>query len=188
MCKYFSCIVTRELKVVWSKKTCAHKELIAEAKLSDTKLENRDFVRVELPQKLISQQESKMIGHIGKMKKALFQNGMLKHCKIQKKVWAAWKESVLFQLLIGEEQERIDTYFLLLVLQRLSLGFFNGCRRFFKGCRLDSSKVVAWDSSTVDAWNSSKVVAWDSSKVVAWDSSTVDAWNSQRLTLGFFKG
>ena len=53
MCKYFSCIITRDLKVYWSKKSCSHEDILSELKLSDTKLVDRDFVRIEItPKKL----------------------------------------------------------------------------------------------------------------------------------------
>jgi len=47
MCKYFSCIATRNLKIVWDKNKTSHEDLIAKAGLTDDKLKDRDFVRLE---------------------------------------------------------------------------------------------------------------------------------------------
>lgn len=51
MCEYFSCVITKDLKVHWSKKTIAHEDIITELKLEDKKLENREFVRIEIAPK-----------------------------------------------------------------------------------------------------------------------------------------
>lgn len=48
MCKYFSCIVTRDLKILWEPGTNSHEEIIKKHGLKDDKLEDRDFVRIEL--------------------------------------------------------------------------------------------------------------------------------------------
>ncbi|MCJ7459187.1 MAG: hypothetical protein MUP17_09370, partial [candidate division Zixibacteria bacterium] len=51
MCKYFSCVITKDLKVHWSKKTVNHEELLTEIKIEDVKLNERDFVRIEITPK-----------------------------------------------------------------------------------------------------------------------------------------
>ena len=48
MCNYFSCIATRKGKIIWDKNKTAHEELIKKAGLKDDKLEDRDFVRLEM--------------------------------------------------------------------------------------------------------------------------------------------
>lgn len=48
MCNFFSAIVTKNLKVLWEKGVTSHEELVKKHKLKDDKLENRDFVRIEL--------------------------------------------------------------------------------------------------------------------------------------------
>ena len=50
-CQYFSCIITKDFKVHWSKRTMAHEDLLAELKLEDKKLEERDFVKIEIAPK-----------------------------------------------------------------------------------------------------------------------------------------
>ena len=48
MCNFWTCIITRTGSIVWDKKTSSHEELIRKAKLKDDKLEDRDFVRIEI--------------------------------------------------------------------------------------------------------------------------------------------
>ena len=147
MCQYFSCIITRDFKVHYSKKTCSHEDLIAEFKLEDTKLEDRDFVRIEISPKNMENltrnpqdwtykvDEEDTIPAWYKKEKA----------KAEEAVWVAWAESVKIQLVLGEESVDVtDAY------------------------------LFVRSSSTVDAWGSSKVVAWDSSKVDARGSSKVE--------------
>ena len=48
MCNFWSCILTRDGKVLWTKDSSSHDALIKQNKLNDSKLEDRDFVRLEI--------------------------------------------------------------------------------------------------------------------------------------------
>ena len=48
MCNFWSCILTREGEVLWSKDTDSHEELVNRHDLNDRKLKDRDFVRIEI--------------------------------------------------------------------------------------------------------------------------------------------
>ena len=48
MCKFWSCLVTRQGKVVWNGNINSHAELITKAGLKDDKLVDRDFVKIEI--------------------------------------------------------------------------------------------------------------------------------------------
>ena len=48
MCKFWSCILTREGKVLWDKNITSHEKLVGTNGLKDAKLKNRDFVRIEI--------------------------------------------------------------------------------------------------------------------------------------------
>ena len=53
MCNFFSCIVDRNLKVHYNVNESSHEKIIEESGLKDDKLEDRDFVRLEIiPNKL----------------------------------------------------------------------------------------------------------------------------------------
>ena len=54
MCNFWSCILTREGKVVWDKDATSHEDLIKRAGLVDGKLEDRDFVRLEITPKILA--------------------------------------------------------------------------------------------------------------------------------------
>ena len=51
MCKFFSCLVTKDLKVLWNKDIASHEDLVRKFNIKDDKLENREFVRIEISQK-----------------------------------------------------------------------------------------------------------------------------------------
>jgi hypothetical protein len=162
MCEYFSCIITRDFKILWLKSSPSHDNIIADAKLKDEKLVDRDFIRIEITPKNITALTRNRTDWLLKVDE---ENTLPKWFKDEKEkakeaCWIAWAESILINLVIDEESADVtDTYILI----------------------RDSSKVVARGSSTVEAWDSSKVVARDSSKVVARDSSTVEAWDSSTV-------
>jgi hypothetical protein len=51
MCEYFSCIIDRGFKVHWLEESSSHEDIIEKAGLADDKLEDRDFVRIEITPK-----------------------------------------------------------------------------------------------------------------------------------------
>jgi hypothetical protein len=155
MCNYFSCIITRDLKVHYSKKTCSHEDLINELKLQDIKLVDRDFVRIEITPKnpgnytRNSQDWNFKVDEEDTIPSWYSEN----KTKSEEAIWIAWKESVQNQLILEAESVDVtDTYLFV----------------------RSSSTVVARGSSKVEAWGSSTVEAWGSSKVEAWGSSTVE--------------
>jgi hypothetical protein len=211
MCNYFSCIVTRDLKVHWSKRTCSHEDIVAELKLTDVKLVDRDFVRIEVTpnnKEKLTRYQADWTYHVDEestipawYKKA--------EKTIQEVIWTSWSDSVKTQLVIGEESADVmDTYLLVQNCSSTVVARGSSTVEAWDSSNVvahDSSKVVAHDSSTVEAWgssnviahdsskvvahdssnviahDSSKVIAWDSSNVIAWDSSTVVAWDSSNV-------
>ena len=172
MCKYFSCIVTRDLKVYWSKSGPNHEAVICEAKLDDLKLEDREFVRIEIiPNNVIKVTRNKKDWTLVVDEEGTLPTWFQRERKMaESKCWLAWKESIQLQLAIGEEEREVtDTY---IVAGGSSHVVARG-----------SSHVVARGSSHVEAWDSSHVVAWDSSHVVAGGSSHVVAWDSSHVEL-----
>jgi hypothetical protein len=53
MCNYWSCILTRDGRVLWSPETSSHEDIIRTNNLEDNKLKDRDFVRLEIAPKII---------------------------------------------------------------------------------------------------------------------------------------
>jgi hypothetical protein len=178
VCDFFSCIVTRDLKVHYSKKTCSHEEIIAELKLCDTKLIDRDFVRIEItPKNKENPTRNPADWHFKVDEESTVPSWYSKAKKqVEENIWLSWSESIKTQLVLeGESTDQTDTYlFAVKASKVVARGSSTVVAR-------GSSTVVAWDSSKVVARDSSKVEAWDSSKVEAWDSSKVEAWDSSKV-------
>jgi hypothetical protein len=165
MCQYFSCIITKDLKVHWTKKTTAHEEIIAEAKLEDKKLENRDFVRIEISLK----DTTKVTRNPDDWKFKVDEEDTLPEWfienqkKVEKACWKAWEESVQIQLGLNDENkgELEDT-----------LVFLHG-----------SSSAVLNDSSSAELNDSSSAELYDSSSAVLHGSSSAELHGSSSAEL-----
>ena len=96
----------------WSKKTMSHDELIAELKLEDKTLEERDFVRIEITPKtkdIITRNPDDWQLKLDEVRTlpAWYEKNTL---AIQKNCWQAWNESIHISLLLEhEETEQTDT-------------------------------------------------------------------------------
>ena len=170
MCRYFSCVVTRDLKVHWSKQSMSHEDLLAALTLEDKKLHERDFVRIEI----VPKDEHEMTRNADDWTIKIDEERTLPNwyekdiTKIQTACWKEWQESVNVNLILeGESKEVTDT--MIFAFQARSV------------VARGSSHVEAWDSSHVEAWDSSHVEARDSSHVEARDSSHVEAWDSSHV-------
>ena len=156
MCRYFSCIVTKDLKAHWSKKSMAHEDLVAELKLEDKKLEERDFVRIEITPK----ENAKVTRNLDDWTLRVDEERTLPEwyakdvIKAEKAAMTALEESLQINVALDKEEKR-------------------GQDQMF----------YAYGSSKVEAHDSSKVVAHDSSRVVAYGSSTVEAYDSSTVEL-----
>ena len=164
MCQYFSCIVTKDLKAHWNKKTMNHDELRTEVGLEDKTVVEREYVKIEIspkdPEKVTRNRDDwKLRLDEERTLPTWYEKNVL---KCQKSCWTAWEESVQINIAIEkEEKEGSDQLFF----------------------AYDSSKVVAYDSSKVEAYGSSKVVAYGSSKVEAHGSSKVEIKSDYAVVL-----
>jgi hypothetical protein len=93
--------------VHWSKKTTAHEEIIAETKLEDKKLENRDFVRIEISLK----DKTKVTRNPDDWQLKVDEERTLPEWfienqkKAEKTCWKAWEESIQTQLGLNDENK-----------------------------------------------------------------------------------
>jgi len=212
MCQYFSCIITKDLKVHWSKKISAHEDLITELKLEDKKLENRGFIRIEIAPK----NENKMTRDPKDWQFKIDEENTLPEWfiegrkKAEKACWVAWEQSVQIQLALEDEEKEIRDCLLYawgnstVVARGNSKVEARGnstvvargnstvvARGNSKVEARGNSKVEAWENSTVvargnskvEAWENSKVEAWENSKVVAWENSKVVAWENSKVEI-----
>jgi len=94
MCNFWTCILTRDLRVLWDRDIKGHEELIAKFKLKDTTLEDCDFVRLEIvPDKLISKKPSDWsykVDEAGTLPKWYSQH----RAAMEAIVWKEWKQAM----------------------------------------------------------------------------------------------
>ena len=158
-CQYFSCIITKDFKVHWSKRTMAHEDLLAELKLEDKKLEERDFVKIEIAPKnnaKMTRDRDDWVYNVDEERTLpnWYDENIV---KCQGACWKAWEESIEACLAVDKEEKTCKD------------------QLFFA---YDSATVHAYDSAKVEAYGSAKVVAYDSAKVVAYGSAKVEAYGS----------
>jgi len=161
-CQYFSCIITKDFKVHWSKRTMAHEDLLAELKLEDKKLEERDFVKIEIAPKnnaKMTRDRDDWVYNVDEERTLpnWYDENVV---KCQGACWKAWEESVQVNLAIDKEEK-------------------HGKDQLFFA--YDSSTVRTSGSSTVEASGSATVIAYGSAKVQAYDSATVIAYDSSTV-------
>jgi len=166
-CQYFSCIITKDFKVHWSKRTMAHEDLLAELKLEDKKLEERDFVKIEIAPKDVKKvSRSRDDWNYTVDEERTLPNWYDENVvKCQAACWKAWQESVQVNLAVDKEEKTVKDH--------LFFAYDSA-----KVVAYGSAKVEAYGSAKVEAYDSAKVVAYGSAKVVAYDSSTVQAYDS----------
>jgi len=145
----------------------AHEDLLSELRLEDKKLEERDFVKIEIAPK----NNAKMTRDRNDWVYIIDEERTLPNwydenvVKCQKACWKAWEESVEACLAVDKEEKTCKD----------QLFFAYGSAKVIA---YDSARVVAYGSATVEAYDSATVKAYDSAKVKAYDSATVEASGS----------
>jgi hypothetical protein len=169
MCEYFSCLITREGLVVWNDRTNSHDELVKTANLKDEKLEDRDFVRIEITPK----DKKKITRDKNDWELKVDEEGTLpkwyteKQTENEKKCFDAWAISVKTQVLINAETADItDKYVLCAGKSRVALHGKSSA----KLC--DNSSAELCGNSSADLWgNSSAELYGNSSANLSGNSS-----------------
>jgi hypothetical protein len=154
MCNYFSCLITRDLKVVWDTSMVSHEELIKKAGLEDDKLIDRDFVRIEiLP---IGETYSKLTRNKKDWVFKIDEEATLpewfksNEAECEALCWTAWSESVKVNIALNDE---------VIVI---------------KG----NDFVYAYGNSSVNACDNSSVIAYGNSSVIAYGFSSIHKYSS----------
>jgi hypothetical protein len=186
MCRYFSCLVLRDFSVVWDKLQNSHEDLILKAGLKDDKLENRDFVRIEVtPINVEAPTRNLEDWRYKEDEEATLPDWYCANKpRAQKAVLDVLEVSLRTQLVLdGESIEVKDSYVVAWGNSKVDARGNSKvvARGNSKVVARDNSKVDAWDNSKVDAWDNSEVVAWGNSKVVAWGNSEVVAWDNSKV-------
>ncbi len=169
MCKYFSCIVTRNFKVLWLKNSTGHEDIITTNKLNDKKLVDRDFVRIEITPNTTPPTRNQKDWTLRVDEQSTLPEWFTtKQKRAENACWKAWTESVKIQLALD-----IDV---LEVTDTLVVSY--GSSRVVS---YGSSQVVSYGSSQVESYDSSRVVSYGSSQVESHDSSQVESYGSSRV-------
>jgi len=178
LCQFFSCIITKDLKVHWSKRTMAHEDLLAELKLEDKKLEERDFVKIEIAPKDVKKVSRSRDDWVYKVDETRTLPNWYDEniVKCQKACWKAWEESVEACLAVDKE-EKSGKDQLFFAYDSATVRAYNSATVIAYG----SAKVEAYGSATVRAYDSATVRANDSAKVEAYDSAMVRANDSAKV-------
>ena len=179
-CQYFSCIITKDFKVHWSKRTMAHEDLLAELKFEDKKLEERDFVKIEIAPKnnaKMTRDRDDWVYNVDEERTLpnWYDENVV---KCQAACWKAWQESIEACLAVDkEEKSGKDQLFFAYDSAKVRASGSATVKAY------DSAKVVASCSAKVEAYGSVKVEASGSAKVVAYDSAKVQAYGSATVEL-----
>ena len=150
----------------------AHEDLLSELRLEDKKLEERDFVKIEIAPKDVKKVSRNREDWTYKVdEERTLPNWYDENIvKCQKACWKAWEESISVCLAVDKEEKS----------GKDQLFFAYGSATVeARG----SATVVAYGSATVVAYGSAKVEAYDSAKVEAYDSATVIAYGSATVEL-----
>jgi len=94
MCNFWSAILTRDGKVLWDKDIETHSELITKFGLKDDKLENRDFVRIEVaPKNIMSKKKSDWVFTLDEPKTipSWYEEASAAH---NLTVWTEWRKMI----------------------------------------------------------------------------------------------
>jgi len=193
-CQFFSCIITKDFKVHWSKRTMAHEDLLAELKLEDKKLEERDFVKIEIAPKDVKKVSRNRDDWTFKVdEERTLPNWYDENVvKCQGACWKAWEESVHVNLAIDKEEKtcKDQLFFAYGSAKVVAYGsatveaYDYATVRAYGSATVrayNSAKVVAYGSATVVAYGSAKVVAYGSATVRAYNSATVEAYGSAKV-------
>jgi hypothetical protein len=172
LCEYFSCIITRDLNVHWLKQNpMNHEAIIESTKLDDKKLQDRDFIRIEINPKgpHITRNQDDWTLKIDD-ERTLPEWYEKNVAKATKACWKAWTESVKINLLLNDESVTVTDTFL--KLHDSSSAELH-----------DSSRAVLYDSSRALLCGSSRAVLHDSSSAELCGSSSAELYDSSRALL-----
>ena len=164
MCNFFSCIVDRNENVYHlAQMTDSHEDIITQNKLDDSKLENRDIVRIEV----IPLNWEKLT--------AKFATRQWNYHEDEKSTLPDWylkNKKKLRSLVFSELQKVYEELFV-----------FEGEKVIYTGRLFSygSSQVESYDSSQVESYGSSQVKSYDSSQVKSYDSSQVKSYDSSQV-------
>ena len=153
----------------------AHEDLLSELRLEDKKLEERDFVKIEIAPKDVKKVSRNREDWNFKIdEERTLPNWYDENVvKCQAACWKAWQESIEACLAVDKEEKSGK--------DQLFFAYDSSTVRTSGSSTVEASgsaTVIAYGSSTVQAYDSATVIAYDSATVKASDSVTVRAYGS----------
>jgi hypothetical protein len=176
MCNFFSCILTRTGQVFWDPDITSHEELVNKNKLNDSKLKDRDFVRVEVtPNHRDSFFSRERSGWTIKIDEP----GTLPewYCnddrRIREIIWTAWEKAM------SETLWELRLELIPIQLEELKhIGWF----------KMAGEKDPSWryfEATTwAAAWAAARAAAGDAAWAAAWAAAGDAAWDAARDAAG----
>ena len=176
MCEFWGCLVTRGGRVVWDKDTSSHEDLIKQAGLHDVKLEDRDFVRIEVTPKTIWSKDLKDWEYKVDEKGTLPVWYKAEPDKYEKLVWAEWRKAMA-QTLWKLNVARIPQ----IVKEIKAIKYFKvnappeKSWKVFYAPTLDAAVSAARSAARSAAGSAAGSAAWSA----AWSASGSAAWDAE---------
>jgi len=161
----------------------AHEDLLAEVCLEDKKLEERDFVKIEIAPKDVKKVSRSRDDWVYKVDETRTLPNWYDEniVKCQKACWKAWEESVEACLAVDKEEKSGKDQLFFAYGSATVVAYGSAMVRAYGSAMVrayDSAKVVAYGSAMVRAYGSATVEAYDSATVRAYDSAKVEAYDS----------
>jgi len=201
MCNFWSALIDRNGKVHWSEKNSSHEELVKQSGFKDDKLEDRDFVRIEITPKnnmaIFSKKEADWVFKIDE-KKTLPEWYSKNQEKMEKLCWLEWKNAMkktLWKLNLEKAED-----FITKEIPEIPWFKFNGKIRkewhLSIGTTLvaagvaardaagDAARDAARDAAWVAAGVAARVAAGDAARDAAWDAARDAAWVAAWVAAG----
>jgi len=164
----------------------AHEDLLSELRLEDKKLEERDFVKIEIAPKDVKKvSRSRDDWNFKVDEERTLPNWYDENVvKCQGACWKAWQESIEACLAVDKEEKSGKDQLFFAYGSAKVIAYDSVKVRAYDSAKVrayNSAKVIAYDSAKVRAYGSAKVEAYDSATVVAYDSAKVEAYGSAKV-------
>ncbi len=190
MCRFKSYVVTKDLKVHGSRKTCSHEDIMQELKLEDGKEQNAILMREHVKIEVTPKNDKAMTRNLADWTYREDEPGALPEWyknnknRIEEAVFLQLSEDLKIQLVLdGEEREVTDTE--IYAFNAKYVIIHGSSRMVGHGSSTmvgyDSSTMVGYDSSRMEGYDSSRMVGHGSSRMVGYDSSRMEGHGSSTM-------
>jgi hypothetical protein len=169
------------MNVIWSKKTFQHDKLIEKAKLTDTKLEDRDFVRIEITQKdsnkptRFYKDQIFLVDEEGTLPSWFIE----KRKEVEELCRQSWEESVKVNLLLGSESAIIkdDSFVFLYNYAQVEL-HSNAQAELY-----DNAQAKLHDNAQAELYGNTQAELYDNTQAELYDNAQAELYDNAQAEL-----